>query len=158
MAILYLSDILKKVGLDPANVHLIRHSFSREDFGACYQKGMVLEYTCQQDRDFGHGQDYWCVFISERGTLARFFGCYKVLSWVPDTPEVMPTGFPAPESFQGQRAYFELEHLDSLREYENRLVIDWGSAAIRWHQQGTNEKPVCFILPSEKQAFPGFEK
>lgn len=157
MAILYFSDILKKVGLDPTKVYLLRHSFSRKDFRECYEKDMVLEYTCQQDLGFGKGQDYWCVFISEQGTLARFFGCYRVIGYVPDSPSVMPAGFPDAAAFQGQRAYFTLEHLPLLEEFENRLVIDWGNAAIRWHQKGTNEKSVSYILPNEKQVFPGFE-
>lgn len=157
MAILYFSDVLKKVGLDPAKVYLLRHSFSRKDFRECYEKGMVLEYTRQQNQGFGKGYDYWCVFISEHGTLARFFGCYRVTGYVPDSPSVIPSCFPDVTAFQGKRAYFSLEHLELLEEYENRLVIDWGNAAIRWHQKGTNEKPVSYILPNEKQVFPGFE-
>ena len=45
MAILYFSDFLKKVGLDPTKIYLLRHSFSRKDFRECYEKDMVLEYT-----------------------------------------------------------------------------------------------------------------
>lgn len=157
MAILYLSDILKKVGLEPSKVYLLRHSFSRQDFRECYEKGMVLDYTRQQDKNFGRGYDYWCVFISERGTLARLFGCYKVCGSVPDTLDVMPAGFPNPEHFQDNRSFFDLEHIDLLEEYENRLVIDWGDSTRQWKQKGSNEKPVSYILPNEKQKFPGFE-
>ena len=157
MALLYLSDILKKVGLEPSSVYLLRHSFSLQDFRECYEKGMVLDYTRQQDKDFGRGYDYWCVFISERGTLARLFGCYKVCGSVPDTLDVMPDGFPNPEHFQGNRAFFDLEHIDLLEEYENRLVIDWGNSTRQWKQKGSNEKPVSYILPNEKQEFPGYE-
>ena len=71
MAILYLSDILKKVGLEPSSVYLLRHSFSLQDFRECYEKGMVLDYTRQQDKDFGRGYDYWCVF-----SLRNRWGCF----------------------------------------------------------------------------------
>ena len=57
MAILYLSDILKKVGLEPSSVYLLRHSFSRQDFRECYEKGIVLDYTRQQDKNFGRLRD-----------------------------------------------------------------------------------------------------
>ena len=43
MAILYFSDVLKKVGLEPAKVKLIRHALTDKGFKSCYDKNMVLE-------------------------------------------------------------------------------------------------------------------
>lgn len=45
MAILNFSDVLKKVGLDPKEVKLIRHALSDKRFRECYKAGMVYEYT-----------------------------------------------------------------------------------------------------------------
>ena len=47
MSLLHFTDILKKAGLDPARVKLIRHSLSDKDFAKCYYAGpqMVWEYT-----------------------------------------------------------------------------------------------------------------
>ena len=157
MAILYFSDVLKKAGLDPAKVKLIRHALTDKGFKSCYDKNMVLEYTRQQKSGFSKNYDYWCVFISGKGTLAKLFACYKVGNSVPDTPDVMPKDFPHPEWFQGENAYFDLEHIDLLKDYEGRLTIDWGNSARMWHQKGTTEKPIVAIQADEKKVFSGFE-
>ena len=157
MAILYFSDVLKKVGLEPAKVKLIRHALTDKGFKSCYDKNMVLEYTRQQKSGFSKNYDYWCVFISGKGTLAKLFACYRVGNSVPDTPDAMPKDFPHPEWFQGENAYFDLEHIDLLKDYEGRLTIDWGNSARMWHQKGTTEKPIVAIQADEKKVFSGFE-
>ena len=93
MSLLHFSDLLRKAGLDPAKVKLIRHSRSDADFNSCYQKGpeMIQEYTRVQKPDFSKGYDYWCVFISESSTTARFFACYRVNGSVPDAPALKPS-------------------------------------------------------------------
>ena len=48
MAILYFSDVLKKVGLESAKVKLIRHALTDKGFRSCYDKNMVLESTRHQ--------------------------------------------------------------------------------------------------------------
>ena len=106
MAILYFSDVLRKVGLDPARVKLIRHALTDKGFKSCYDINMVLEYTRQQKKGFSKNYDYWCVFISGKGTLAKLFACYKVGDSVPDTLDVMPKGFPHPDWYQGENAFF----------------------------------------------------
>lgn len=157
MAILYFSDVLQKVGLDPAKVKLIRHALTDKGFKSCYDQDMVLEYTCLQKRGFSKNYDYWCVFISGKGTLAKLFACYKVRNSVPDTPDVVPKGFPHPEWFHGENSYFDLEHVDLLKDYEGRLTIDWGYSARMWHQKGTTEKPIVAIQADKKKVFSGFE-
>ena len=157
MAILYFSDVLRKVGLDPAKVKLIRHALTDKGFKSCYDKNMVLEYTRQQKSGFSKNYDYWCVFISGKGTLVKLFACYRVGNSVPDTPDAMPKDFPHPEWFQGENAYFDLEHIDLLKDYEGRLTIDWGNSARMWHQKGTTEKPIVAIQADEKKVFSGFE-
>lgn len=89
--------------------------------------------------------------------LAKLFACYKVGNSVPDTPDAMPKDFPHQEWFQGENAYFDLEHIDLLKDYEGRLTIDWGNSARMWHQKGTTEKPIVAIQADEKKVFSGFE-
>ncbi len=165
MAILNFSDVLKKVGIDPAEVKLIRHSLSDVKAAACYKAGKLIEYTQHQLQNFSDGYRYWIVFISDSGTYsdghvyARLHSCYRVKGSVPDTPAVCPAGMPAceAEEYQGNRAFFDLEYVNFLKEYEGKLVIDWGPAAIRWSQKGTNEKPIVAIEPKNKKPFVGFE-
>ena len=62
MAILYFSDILKKVGLDPKKVKLIRHALSDKVFKECAEKGKIYEYTQHQRKDFKKGYDSHQLF------------------------------------------------------------------------------------------------
>ena len=160
MSLLNFSDILEKAGLDPAKVKLIRHSLSDKNFAKCYyaEPQMVWEYTRVQKPGFSKGYDYWCIFISGKGTTARLFACYKVNGSVSDTPELKPEGFPLDNAFKGEHAFYDLEPVECLKEYEHRLVIEWGNAAISWHQKGTTEKPVLAIDSPIKKPFIGYDK
>ena len=158
MAILVFADVLKKAGLDPAKVKLIRHSLADEGFRRCYDKNMVREYTAHQKAGFSKGYDYWAVFLSEGGNYARLYGVYRVGESVPDTPDVRPEGYPDGEAFTGENAFFDLQSIDALREYEKRMVIDWGKSARMWHQKGTTEKTIVAIDSADKHPFVGYEK
>ena len=65
MAILYFSDVLNKVGLDPRKVKLIRHALTDKGFRDCYDKNMILEYTRLQKRGFSKDYDYGVAQIME---------------------------------------------------------------------------------------------
>lgn len=155
MAILNFSDVLKNVGINPERVKLLRHSLADKEFKECYDRGMVQEYTRVQAENFSNGYDYWCVFISGKSTTARFFACYKVNGCIPDTQDVKPDGFPLENWFQGHRMFYELVLVDLLKEYEGRLLIEWGKGALAWAQKGTNEKPIVAI--QDKRVFSGYE-
>ena len=103
MAIFYFSDVLRKVGLDPSKVKLIRHALIDRGFRECYKANVVYEYTCHQKSGFSKGYDYWVTFISDQGTLCKLDSCYKVGAAVPDTPDMIPKGVPEIEArkFQG---------------------------------------------------------
>lgn len=157
MALLHFSDILINAGLDPAKVQLIRHAMNDKDFRACYEKNMVKEYTGEQKKDFNKGYDYWAVFISGKGTEARFYKLYLVGAVVPRCLEVMPKDYPCPQAFETPGDYYELEYADILKEIENRLIIKWGDATRVWHQKGTTEKEIVAIQTSHNEEFVGYE-
>lgn len=157
MALLHFSDILINAGLDPAKVQLIRHAMNDKDFRACYEKNMVKEYTGEQKKDFNKGYDYWAVFISGKGTEARFYKLYRVGAVVPRCLEVMPKDYPCPQAFETPGDYYELEYADILKEFENRLIIKWGDATRVWHQKGTTEKEIVAIQTSHNEEFVGYE-
>lgn len=159
MAILYLSDVLKKVGLESSKVKLIRHTVSDPGFKACYNANMVFEYTCHQKAGFSTKYDYWIVFIGSQGGLSKLYACYKVGGFVPDTPDVASANLPLAEklTYQGNNVYFDLKPVDLLAEYEHRLVIDWGKSTRMWHQKGSIEKPIVSIQATPKMTFSGYE-
>lgn len=51
---------------------------------------------------------------------------------------------------------FEIEN-DPLESYENKLFIEWGKAAVRWFQKGTNEKAITKLVNTSPSVFPGYE-
>ena len=59
VAILNFSDVLKKIGLEPKEVKLIRHALSDERFRACYKAGMAHGYTQHQKEGFSKDYTYW---------------------------------------------------------------------------------------------------
>ena len=158
MSILCFSDILKKVGLDPSTVKLIRHHMASYSFNQCYKCDMVREYTAHQRTNFSKGYLYWAVFIGESGTYARLYSLYKVNGATADTPDTIPDGYPISEQFDGQNMYYDLQYMDLLQEYESKLIIDWGNSARMWHQKGTTEKPIISIESSARKPFIGYEK
>ncbi len=159
MPLLNFSDVLLKAGLNPSKVMLIRHALTDRGFKECYDKNMVYEYTCHQKSGFSKGYDYWAVFISGTGTLAKFFALYQVGPAVPDSVNMVPEGLPVRESeeYRGDNEFYLLKPVDLLKEYERKLVIDWGKSTRMWHQKGTSEKPIVSIQPDEKKVFSGFE-
>ena len=66
----------------------------------------------------------------------------------------MPTGFPVPEMFERNVYQYDLEANDFLSDYQGRLVIDWGNAAVAWHQKATNPKKIIAV---NSQDFVGYD-
>ena len=158
MTELLLTDIMKKAGIDPKRVKLIRHAQSDLTFKKCMDHNMVREYTCVQKTDFSKEHDYWMVFISRESTTAILDSFYKVNGLEPNSPKYMPEGFPVPEMYEEKKySYFNLEKLDILKDFENRLIIDWGKSTRSWHQNGTNKKEIVAIQPEKKYPFTGYD-
>ena len=151
---LYLDEIIKMKELDPNRVLLIRHSQTHKKFRLCYHD-FIKEYTQLQKEGFGRKYDYWMVFISDRGTKAKYFTTYTVTDIKPVSKKNMPDGFPLPELFDDEnyRQYI-LEDTDFLKDLKNRLIIEWGGSARAWYQKGSNKKEIVSIHSKE---FPGYE-
>jgi len=158
MASLYLSDILKRTGIDPRRTKLIRHSLRHRRFRICYEKNFFELYQRIQNKNFFNNCDFVLSFISEIGTSTKFIRCYKVCSGRPIRIEFMPKGFPVPEMFTEDRYLYDLEPTDIMSDLKERLIIDWGRATRSWHQWATNDKVVLSIQSNPKYEFPGYEK
>lgn len=156
-ASLYLSDILKRAGLDLERTKLIRHSLNDKEFKACFDAGFTHEYTQLQKKGFAKEFDHIITFISDIGTSAKLEGCYKVQGERPVSTEYIPAGYPAPDMFTHDISQFLLERTELLKDLAGRLIIEWGRSTISWHQKATNEKPVLAIQAVQKYAFSGFE-
>ncbi len=164
MTSLYLSDIMRRVGLNPDEVMLIRHSLGHRRFKKCYladevNKGIVQEYTRQQAGKFAIGAKSWLVFISGNGTTARFYGCYKVTGAPVKSDKSMANPlFPLQEVYEDDTTYlYPLAETDIMSDMKDRLIIEWGKGTTAWYQWGYNEKEVISIQMSQKKTFEGFD-
>jgi hypothetical protein len=157
MPSVYLKDILIKNGLNPERVKLIRHSLNHDRCQQCYTNGFFDEYQKIQNPGFYNNCDYILSFISAPGTSAKFIGCYKTGPGVICSPNLILKGFPCPEMYNNIDIYYDLQPSDILGDLKNRLIIDWGKAAVAWHQWATNNKVVLAIQENTKLSFKGFE-
>ena len=146
MAILNFSDVLKNVGLDPKRVKLIRHSLGDKAFKKCYDKNMVEEYTRVQSETFSNGYDYWCVFISDKSTTAKFFACYKVSGGVIDTQK--GTNEKPIVAIRDKKIFSGYEN--AILTYEElREIVQDPTAYESWHTALSTVNAVYLIVDQE---------
>jgi len=158
MSSIYFSDILKKAQIDLKDVLLIRHPLSNNYCRKCYEDGFILEYTRIQKSSFTRDYKYWAIFVGNSGSMALYKGLYLVEGVAINESRFCPKGFPFPEMYNGEAAYFDLQEIDVLDDLKDRLMIDWGQSARMWHQKATNEKAVVAIQRYQREIFPGYEK
>ena len=160
------NDVLLKCGItDLSRVLLIRHSLSHDNFAACYadynnRRELVKTYTACQKIGFKGRFDYWAVFISSKSTFAKLYCVYKVGDCIKTRPDLKPANYPISSDFsiESNEYLYELEEFREIEEYNDRLVIDWGKAAISWFQiAGRQPKKIVSIMDNERKAFPGFD-
>lgn len=152
---LTLEAILRSDGIDPADVHAIRHAFVREheDTGlagihADSTDEEILAYTRVQSarpRIFPtYPPRLWVVFIREGGDRARLWSVLE------NRGEI---------SNDGALRTFDLVASAHLAELRNRLVIGWRSPRT-WRLNGPTAAgyPVMEIADAQPVPFPGFDR
>ena len=106
------TDILEK-----SRVKLVRHKDSRLEYRDLLKdKETLLEYQKEQGKDIFKNTDYIVSFIGQERTKSLFFGIFKVGN----------------VNIKNDKFYYELFPIDIYNELIDRVVIDWGNAAIKW--------------------------
>lgn len=151
-----LSELLASRGFvpDPQRVKLVRHKDSRLDLEALQSAGWFETYQKFQSKPVFDGCDQIVVFFGEEGFGSRFVGVYDVGARRPADEILLPQGCPYLEWAGTGNSYYALEKRSGFEDLENRLVIDWGKAALAWHQWFT-DRPVLEIRP-QGRALPPF--
>lgn len=140
-----IQELLFNRGLDSnARIKLVRHKHSGIDLYNCYKtdKNSFLEYQRQQWKDVFAGVDFIVSFIGEEGTFARFIGVYKVMGKKYNTEKR-----PAAHGGEYQVEYEFEEVAQSFDDLKERVIVDWGKAALAWNQWINNQKEVIQIHP-----------
>ncbi len=153
------NDLLALEGIETAKVRLVRHQDGRFAAGRLYgawrnDRDAFEAYQSVQSRDVYPVGDLLASFIVTEARKTVFVGMYRVdgvgtcLSGSVDAL--------LKHDISGQLRY-ELQLVDALAGYQDRVVIDWGAGARTWVQRAANQaKPVIEIAKQYEPRFPGF--
>lgn len=159
MDIITIRQLLGIHGLDTTRrIKLVRHKDNRETIVIngkevigtpqdWYRNNhdIFLDYQSEQSRDVFKDVDYIVSFIGEDSSTARFLGVFKVLGY--DSERMKNTN-----SF-----CYHMEEVPGFESLSERVIIDWGVAAISWHQWlNKNDKEVIGIVSGFEHQFPGY--
>jgi len=147
-------DFLAPRGFDPnCAAKFVRHQDKRYNIQKLINDGWFDLYQAHQSRDIFGKCDYIVAFAGDGGTRAKLIGIYKVIEGRERTSKDLPKGTPFEDQRDAPGYFYELEHQSQYADLEGRIVIDWGSAAISWHQYITN-KPVIEVYPPGRSLTP----
>lgn len=140
---------------NPKRVKLVRHKDSRIDLESLRATGWFDTYQKYQSKPVFDGCDQIVVFFGEDGFNSRFVGVYDVGTRRPASQVPLPANCPHPEWKGNGSVYYALEKCDGFGDLEDRLVIDWGKAALAWHQWFSTDRQVVEVRPRGR-ALPPF--
>jgi hypothetical protein len=154
-----LTDLMRieSADLDLSSVCLMRHT-GRELGDYLLDPDILSFYTSVQKRGRLDRHKYAMVFIVNDAGKTVFRKMYEISTSSELSPEHYRELFLPPEIIQHydkesqscECDYYSVKPTHHLTDYEGRLVIDWGKAAIAWFQSFSLEKPkqVLEILPA----------
>jgi hypothetical protein len=158
------NDILRKEGVDPKLVRLVRHQDAGRQTSAMtlykawkMDPGRLERYQeIQRRRVFEPGQILASFVVTPHPhNTALFCGLYSV-----DAVSAAPTGTTDPvfgHDVSGMYQY-TLTPDARLATYVGRLHIDWGAGTRSWKQLAKKQdKPVLEIRDEQEDPFPGFD-
>lgn len=177
MPALELNDLLRKAGLDPASIMVMRHRPTEPALRR------VLPWLAQEQPDVFNAYQsqhrptvetallkarYLASFIGHEAGQALFVGLYEMRGGARVPPEAywaMPAnrvlheyGTRGPEEGQ-QPVWFDLARTPLLAEFKGRLIVQWpGIERAWWRWAARNVMPVRAILPDSAlvPAMPGW--
>ena len=102
-----------------SNVKLVRHKDSRAEYRELIKdRNELLKYQQEQNKPVFHDCDYIISFIGKERKKSILFGIFKVNN----------------QEERDGKYFYDLTQLPQFEYLYNRIIIDWGSNAIAWHQ------------------------
>lgn len=150
------NTLLQEAGFDLKNVFLLRHEDKRVKSGVyrawkSAPKDLEAYQSNQQWKNrFLEGSSLAAFVVGPEGETL-FVGMYDVLKLSHVNEEFIDPllgKMPA-----GDRASHELKHSDRMREYEEKVVIEWGKGKLAWRQRASqeNNKTILEIRAQAKE-------
>jgi hypothetical protein len=147
-------DLLKVFGFDDRlKSKLVRHQDGRYDVPTLIREGWFDLYQSLQVRPVFNGCKQVISFIGDGSGRGRFVGVYHVLQQGVATKAMIPASCPYQEWGINAKYYYERERRTEFASLEGRVVIDWGTGALAWHQHLKN-KPVIELFPKGRTLEP----
>lgn len=155
------NDLLALHGVDQTHVRLVRHQDGRFPAGRLYEawrndRAAFEAYQSVQVRDVFPIDAVLASFIVTDARKTVFVGMYRV-----DGVGSAPPGATDAllNSDVSGHVRYELQLLDVLSGYRDRLAIEWGPGARVWVQRAANQpKQVIEIAEQYEPKFPGFRR
>ncbi len=146
MATLGIQDLLTLRGFDfKGRTKLVRHLDSRYDVHDLLRRDWLEAYQNYQKKPVFDGVDHVISFVGLGGNRARLLGVYRVLERRPGKDVELPPHCPHVE-WKSNPYHYELQRQPGFEDLEHRVVIEWGKAALAWHQWFSDRR-VLEILP-----------
>jgi hypothetical protein len=153
------SLLLTSVDIDPATVRLLRHQDKRPDRDRTpyllwrNSPADFLTYLSRQKRRVAselEGASYWAAFVATPSKETLFVGLYSAGKPSPGeigVPNISISGAVEDKPYM----VFPLQRTELLKEYEGKLVIDWGKAFIDFVQRADAQDKDILELRQPKQ-------
>lgn len=161
------NDVLKKAGIGPVDVRLLRHQDGSADPERTpfqlwrNDPAAFVEYQSRQSRrseKLLSGARYWAAFVVTPAGETVFADLYLItLVGVgeEDRPMVQRHGH---VDRAEEYVRFDLRPVDAFRSLSGRIVIEWGKGYLAWTQRADLQDKTILELRREYQEaqFPGF--
>jgi hypothetical protein len=153
-------DLLELHGFDKSKrTKFVRHSDRKRcDVNELLRNGWLEFYQATQGKPRFRKCEQIVVFIATAKTKARFHAVYNVGREHDDGKLRPPKGFP--RELSDYNYYYDLERQPGYERLENRIVVEWGTNAISWHQwynqkgKEPKDKEVFELLPDGQTLAP----
>lgn len=158
-----LGELLVLRGLpNGAAVKLVRHQDSRRFNVLDLERDRLLEvYQSFQAKPVFDQCKYLISFVGLENRQARLSGVYAVHERLAAGEHPYKNDFSRKDLLSTEGYYYRLVEQGGYEDLVRRLVIDWGRAALSWHQwfRPDNDKEVVELLPAGfVRPFPGYDE
>ncbi|MEQ6289542.1 GIY-YIG nuclease family protein [Vogesella sp. GCM10023246] len=136
----------------------VRHKDKQCDLERLYLNDQLDIYQAAQSEPVFADCEQIVSFIGTEGRHAKFVGVYQVqgVAYRPDGR--WPDGYLYAAQQECWPYHYSLQKDSRFAELEGRLVIDWGGAALAWHQwaHDKDKEVVAILPPGYVTEFPGY--
>lgn len=141
-------DLLLPLGFDPSLVtKLVRHQDAVHDIPSLIKSGWFDLYQSLQAKPVFKGCQQLVSFVGDGSGRARFIGVYRVIKEGNASKALVPPDCPFQQWGFSSKYHYELERRSEFSDLEGRVIVDWGTGALAWHQHLKNKRVIEVTPP-----------